>query len=156
MIAHQGQCLLQAQNNDIVGQAEKNVMLSASEGEVLIMAPKIRLVAEDGSFIRIGGGITLGTTGAVQVKAASQSMSGPATDSANLPTFGVGKADQRFMLHYPASGDARPQFAANRNYEITLKDGRVVSGVSDGDGRTSLVDSDAMQIAQVRILGGAL
>lgn len=151
-IAHQGQYLMQAQHGDIVAEAERNVRVSATSGEVVISAPTIRLVAEDGSFIRIGGGITLGTEGAVQVHAARQSLAGPATESVDLPAFDRAGVDQRFVLFYPTAPGTERQVAGGRRYEITLKDGRVVTGESDSTGRTELLQSDAMQLARIRIL----
>lgn len=151
-IAHQGQYLMQAQHGDLVAEAERNVRVSATTGEVVVSAPTIRLVAEDGSFIRIGGGITLGTEAAVAIKAARQSMSGPATDAVDLPAFDKAAVDQRFQLFYPHADTAARQAAAERRYEITLKDGRVISGVSDSEGRTELLVADAMQLARIRIL----
>lgn len=151
-IAHQGQYLMQAQHGDLVAEAERNVRVSATTGEVVVSAPTIRLVAEDGSFIRIGGGITLGTEAAVAVKAARQSMSGPATDAVDLPAFDKSGVDQRFQLFYPHADATVRQAAAERRYEITLRDGRVISGVSDSEGRTELLVADAMQLARIRIL----
>lgn len=150
-IAHQGQYLMQAQHGDLVAEAERNLRVSATSGEVVVSAPTIRLIAEDGSFIRIGGGITLGTEGAVQVRAARQSLSGPATESVDLPTFDKAGVDQRFVLLYPSRDPAQQQVASGRRYEITLKDGRVVSGVSDAEGRTELLVGDAMQLARIRV-----
>ncbi|CAL93924.1 type VI secretion system Vgr family protein [Azoarcus olearius] len=150
-IAHQGLHLTQAQQGDVVTEAARNVRVSAAEGEVLISAPVIRLVAQDGSFLRLGGGIALGTEGAVQVKAARHSLGGPATDSIDLPVFDRAGADQRFALLYPGAEGAEPQPAGGRRYEITLKDGRVVAGTADAEGRTDMLTSEAMQVAHIRV-----
>ncbi|WP_293932203.1 DUF2345 domain-containing protein, partial [Iodobacter sp.] len=152
MIAHQGQFLIQAQANDFIAQAEKNIRMIAIDGEIYLIAKKVNLIAEDGSFIKVGDGITLGTKGAVNIKAASKSMSGPATESINLPAFQSGKADQKFQLHYPSSDPSKPQIAALRDYEITLKDGSKLKGVSDAEGKTQLLEETGMQVAQIRIL----
>ena len=152
MIAHQGQFLIQAQANDFIAQAEKNIRMIAIDGEIYLMAKKVNLIAEDGSFIKVGDGITLGTKGAVNIKAASKSMSGPATESINLPAFQSGKADQKFQLHYPSSDPSKPQIAALRDYEITLKDGSKLKGVSDAEGKTPMLEEIKMQVAQIRIL----
>ncbi|WP_339495309.1 type VI secretion system Vgr family protein, partial [Pseudomonas sp. EA_35y_Pfl1_P108] len=55
VIANRGKVLMQAQEDDIALNAQKNLQLSAAEGEVVISAPTIRLVADDGSYIKIGG-----------------------------------------------------------------------------------------------------
>jgi len=151
LIAHQGQLLLQAQQNDIVANADKHMLLTANQG-LVGMAKTIKLVAEDGSFIEIGNGITLGTSGEVKVKAASKSMSGPATEGVNLPKFSSGKPDQRFVLHYPNSDPKTPRPASNHEYEITMKDGSVLKGKSDAEGKTQLLEHQLMQVAHINIL----
>jgi len=152
LIAHQGQFLMQAQANDMVAQAEKNVRIMAVNGEVLIHAPTIRLVSAAGAFIKIDSNITLGTSGQVLIKAASKSMSGPATDSVPSPNFQSGPTDQKFQLHYPGSDGQKAQIAAHREYEVTLKDGSKLTGTSDAEGKTNILQDQAMQVAKVAIL----
>lgn len=152
LIAHRGEFLIQAQGSDVVAQADKNIRLMATEGEVVLMAPAIRLVSQDGSFIRLDGNITLGTQGVLKIHAASKSMTGPATDKATLPAFRSGSADQKFQLHYAGARADEIQVAALREYEITLQDGSKITGTSDAEGRTSLLEKAAMQIADIRIL----
>ncbi|OLT98634.1 DUF2345 domain-containing protein, partial [Pseudomonas reinekei] len=79
-IANRGKVLVQAQDDDMVHNAQKNLHLSAAEGEVLITAPTIRLVADDGSYIRIGGGVEIGTQGKAIVHAGEHDWVGPKTD----------------------------------------------------------------------------
>ena len=45
-IANRGKVLVQAQEDDIAVNAQKNLHLSAAEGEVVITAATIRLVAD--------------------------------------------------------------------------------------------------------------
>lgn len=149
-IAHHGTWLMQSQHGDIEANAAQNIRWTATSGQLVGMARKIVLVAEDGSFLQLGeGGITLGTKGAIAHKSASFAQSGPATQGAELPTFGEGTADQRFVLRY---GGHDGPVAAQRRFEIRLSDGSVVTGTSDGEGRTELLQRDAMHIAAIRIL----
>ncbi|WP_122581618.1 DUF2345 domain-containing protein, partial [Pseudomonas viridiflava] len=60
-IAKRGKVLLRPQEHDTAPNAQKNLHASAVEGEVVITAPTIRLVADDGSYIKIGGGIEIGS-----------------------------------------------------------------------------------------------
>jgi type VI secretion system secreted protein VgrG len=59
----------------------------------------------------------------------------------------MGKTEGRFLLHFEASD----QIAKNRPYRITLEDGRVVEGVSDEKGLTSLVGDDLLKIMNLEI-----
>jgi type VI secretion system secreted protein VgrG len=149
-IAHQGKWLMQSQHGDIEANAAENIKWTATNGQLVGMARKIVLVAEDGSFVQIGeGGITLGTQGAVTHKAASFAHTAPATLGAQLPAFGQGGADQHFVLRYGSQGGVP---ALQRRFEIEMSAGSTVSGTSDEQGRTELLQRDAMHIARIRIL----
>lgn len=149
-IAHHGKWLMQSQQGDIEANAAQNIRWTATGGQLVGMARKIVLVAEDGSFMQIGeGGITLGTQGAIAHKSARYSHSAAATLEADLPTFAQGAADQRFVLRY---GGRDGPVAAQRRFEIRLGDGSVVTGTSDAEGRTEVLQRDAMHIAHIRIL----
>ncbi|WP_341808993.1 type VI secretion system tip protein TssI/VgrG [Xanthomonas oryzae pv. oryzicola] len=158
-IANQGPVHLQAQADALVANAQTNLQLTANTGEVLLSAPRIRLVAEDGSFLSIGGGgITLGTQGGVELHAASHALLGPSTDQVDRPGFGKDGTDQKFQLHYPSHSADTPQLAANQLYSITLDDGRVVQGISDANGLTDLLRDEVTRIARIEVhkppLGG--
>lgn len=151
-IANQGKVLVQSQDSDVVVNAQANVQLTAHTSEIILTAPTIRLVAEDGSFVRIGGGVTIGTSAAFQVHAGSHDMQGPSTDQADRPSFGKDGTDQRFQLHYPGHTESAPRVAANQKYRITLDDGRVVEGSTDAEGRTETLTDTVMRLAKIEIL----
>ncbi|MDB5772119.1 MAG: rhs element Vgr family protein [Burkholderia sp.] len=151
-IAHHGKFLMQSQHDDTEINAAKNIKLTATDGNIILMAKEIHAIAEDGSFIKIGGGgITLGTNGAIAQKAANFPFSGPATLSTELPTFGSGNADQKFALAYGAHTEDA-MIAPNRLYEITMGDGSVIKGKSDAEGKTNILQRDVIHIADIRIL----
>jgi type VI secretion system secreted protein VgrG len=150
-IAHHGKFLLQSQHDDTELNSAKNVKITATDGKIVMMAKEIQIIAEDGSFIKIGGGITLGTNGDIKHQAANFPFSGPATMHTELPTFGGGSPDQKFVLKYGAHAE-EAVIAPNRQFEIDMTDGSTLKGISDDAGNTSLLQSDAMHIANVRIL----
>lgn len=153
MIANYGKILMQSQHDDTEINAAKNIKFTATDGKLVGMAKEIVLIAEDGSFIKIGGGITLGTNGNIAQKAANFPHSGPATMSTELPTFGTGNPDQKFLLKYGAHG-SDAAIAPNRAFEILMNDGSRVKGISDALGKTNILQSDAMHIADIKILTG--
>jgi type VI secretion system secreted protein VgrG len=154
-VAGEGPMLLQAQADALTANAQKGVKISTNENEVLVTAPTIRLVAEDGSYIKIGGGVTLGTNGDINLLSASHKWGGPSTQQAAKSPFNNAPTDQRFRLHYPGE-DGQTAAAANQPYRITLDDGRVIEGKSDANGLTDLVKDDAMRILKVDVLKPAL
>lgn len=155
-IAGEGPLLLQAQADALTANAQKGVRISTNENEVLVTAPTIRLVAEDGSYVKIGGGVTLGTNGDVKILSASHQWGGPSTQTATKTAFNNTPTDQRFKLHYPGHTEASPAVAAQQPYRMTLDDGRVIEGKTDANGLTDLVKDDAMRILKVDILKPAL
>ena len=151
VIAHNGDVLMQSQHGDINLNADKNINLTATNGTIKLMAKEIHVIAEDGSFIKIGGGITLGTKEDIAHKAANFPFGAPATMAAEFPTFGGGAPDQKFMLQYNPFGESAV-IAPNVHYEIDMSDGSSLKGVSDAKGMTDLLQRDAMHIAAIRIL----
>jgi type VI secretion system secreted protein VgrG len=150
-IAHYGKFVMQSQHDDTEINSAKNIRITATDGIATVMAKEIHVIAEDGSFIKVGAGITLGTNGAIKFQAASFPFSGPATMHAELPVFGGATPDQKFVLKYGQHSDGAI-IAPNRAFEIDMNDGSTVKGLSDAVGNTSLLARDAMQIANVRIL----
>ncbi|WP_434116055.1 type VI secretion system Vgr family protein [Paraburkholderia caffeinilytica] len=150
--AGEGPFTLQAQHDTLSVTAQKAVHILANEDEVVISGKKVRLVAEDGSYLLIGNGITLGTNGDAKILAASHLWSGPSTDHVDRPGFANAPTDQRFRLHYPNDTEKGPVPAVSRSYRITLDDGRVVEGMADAHGLTDLSKDDVMRIVSVDIL----
>lgn len=150
-IANQGKVLLQAQADDLIAEAAKTIQLTAT-GEVVITGQRIHLVAADGSYHTIGGGHELGASGDLTVKTANHHFQGPATQSAQPPSFGKAGTQQRYRLHFPGHSDDTPLPAASQPYKITLNDGRVIEGTADASGLTDLMQEDVMRIAQIDLL----
>ncbi|QED83901.1 type VI secretion system tip protein VgrG [Pseudomonas amygdali] len=151
-IANRGKVLVQAQEDDIALNAQKNLHVSAVEGEVVITAPTIRLVADDGSYIKIGGGVEIGSQGKVTVHASEHDWIGPKTDSAAIPSFGRDPAAQQVTFHYPGHSEQSPRAAADHSYEIKLEDGSLVKGMTNAEGLTERVEREMMHQAQVSAL----
>ncbi|MBP1126868.1 type VI secretion system secreted protein VgrG [Pseudomonas sp. PvP025] len=148
-IANRGKVLVQAQEDDITLSAKKNLHLSAAEGEVVITAPTIRLVADDGSYIKIGGGVEIGSQGKVRVHASDHDWVGPKTDSAQVPAFNRDPAAQRLVFHYPGHADDNARMAVDYAYQIKLEDGSTVQGLTDASGLTKRVEREAMHQARI-------
>ncbi len=70
-VAHRDDLTLQAQAGNLNADARKNITLRGEDGAIVLNGKTLRFVAEDGSYIEIGNGITLGTNGTVCVRAAS-------------------------------------------------------------------------------------
>jgi len=147
VIANHGNVVLQAQQADLQARAENNLLLAAGEGEVVISAPRIRLVADDGSYLTLGGGIELGTDGAAVVHAARHDWLGAKTESADTPAFAREPASRQLRFHY--EGDLQA-VAAGVQHSLSLDDGDTVQGTADAEGLGEAVQRDGMQRVQIQ------
>ncbi|AOK60042.1 type VI secretion system Vgr family protein [Burkholderia ubonensis] len=151
-IAGEGPMVLQAQQDTLSATAQKGIQIMSIGDEVLISGKSIRLVAEDGSYVKVGGGIEVGSDGAFTAHTAGHDFVGPNTDHVAPPAFNRTGADQKFRLRYPGTdGDDGTHPVPNRPYKITLRNGQVINGTSDAHGLTELASSDAMHIAHIQV-----
>ncbi|WP_228896809.1 DUF2345 domain-containing protein [Pseudoduganella aquatica] len=151
LIAHKGKLLLQSQHDETEFNAAKGIKLTASEGKIIGMATEIVLIAEDGSFIKIGDGITLGTRGTITHHGAKFPFKGATTMSASLPTFDEGNTDLKFEARYYSQfDDSIP--APDVDVEINASDGTERSEKTDGSGKTAMLQSDAMHLASAKVM----
>ncbi|HAT29327.1 MAG TPA: type VI secretion system tip protein VgrG [Janthinobacterium sp.] len=151
-IAHYGRFEIQAQHDSIALAALKDVTITASEGVVRIVADKGIELISGGSYLKLGGGhIENGCEGDFIVKAGEHVWSGPASMKAELPKFGGVATDQRFQIFYDLHSEMQ-QIAADQHYRITLDDDSIVEGQADAQGRTELLQKDAMRIAHIEII----
>lgn len=161
-IAHNGKLLLQSQHDDTDIQTAKNLTLSASEGTATISAKVILLVAEDGSFLKLGDGApVLGSKQDLKFHAPNFKFDGPETMTAQLPAFDTAGVDQKFDVRFPPgvpleNGD-QPDGAAVENARllVELSDGTQADLRSGADGKSELVQRDAMHIADVTLMRAA-
>lgn len=131
-IAGEGPVTVQSQTDSLTASAQKGVLISSNENEVVVTGPTIRFVADDGSYIKIGGGVTVGTNGDISLLSASHKWGGPSTESAPKTAFNSKPTDQRFRLHFTGDTPDAPLPAVNQAYRITTDDGRVCNVFEGG------------------------
>lgn len=160
-IAHFGKLLLQSQHDDTDINSSQNLKLTATEGMATISAKVILLVAEDGSFLKLGDGPpVLGSKQAIKFHASDFLYDEPETMTAQFPAFGEGAADQKLAVHYmrgtPSENGDRPLGAAVRDarLKVGLSDGSNMETRSDTDGKSGLIERDAMHMADIALLLG--
>lgn len=134
-VAHYGKFVLQSQHDDIAINAAKNVAVTATDGVIKLMAKEIQLIAEDGSFIKLGGGLTAGSNSAMHFKGPSFDFGSAATMHPELPYFaGEGKDPARWIaLHYLDAETS--QGLAEAPYEIHFQDGPTICGTLNEQGK---------------------
>jgi type VI secretion system secreted protein VgrG len=156
-IAHHGKFLIQSQHDDTEVNAAKNIKFTAGEGKITGMAKVIELISEDGSFIRIGKDITLGSSSPLKCNAPKFVYGDAETMSTQVPLFDAGAAEQRFVVKFTegTEGDVAASKSAgvpDQPFEISLSDGTQVKGITDSEGRTELIQREAMHSAVMTVL----
>ncbi len=149
LIAAAGKLSLQAHADGIeIGAAKR--LHQYSLDSVLIEAPKILLKTAGAQLALDESGITLSASGAVQGHAASFNFSGGGGGGISLPGMPASSmgTDERYVVRQRGSGRPKP----NQNYRIELTDGRVITGQTDEQGRTSLMADEATRIAKITLL----
>jgi type VI secretion system secreted protein VgrG len=142
-IANKGRVLVQSQGDAMDINAAQDLTLTSSEGKLVGMAKEIVLVAEDGSFIKIGSGITIGTNGTINYHAAKHPFQGGKTMSAALPTFKSGETNVRVVTRYER-GTPRETSAPDKSIQIAHEGGRMAQVRSGKDGKTEAITANEM------------
>ncbi len=156
-IAHQGNLLLQSQHDDTTVNAARNLTLTSSEGKLRAMAKVIELVADDGSFIKIGdGSITFGSKNPLKFLAPDFTFDAASTLAAELPVFDSAGADQQFLAHFeegvPGDEPLVPTPVPGANIKIRVDDGSTVEGRSDAGGKSEVVARETMRMASIVVM----
>ncbi|MGZ3182148.1 MAG: type VI secretion system Vgr family protein [Telluria sp.] len=145
-IAHFGQLVLQSQHDDAQVAAAKNVTITASQGKATIAAKVILLVAEDGSFLRLGDGPpVLGSKNTLQFHASDFKFEGAQTEQAPLPNFGGDGTNVQFGGRYYLDQDGGIPAAAVPH----ALNGNQSPVPANEQGLTAALQSDAVEPAAV-------
>jgi type VI secretion system secreted protein VgrG len=133
LIAASGKLELQTHADDIELTSSKRIVLTATE-EIVLQAPRIRVVAQ-GAQVDIGGGaITQQSSGEHTIKSSKFAHIGPGGGSPGAaPSITSESAhDQQTVLRW--FGTDEPMI--NQRYRITTEDGRRFEGRTDAAGLT--------------------
>jgi type VI secretion system secreted protein VgrG len=138
LVAASGKMELQTHDGNIELTSARRIVLNAAE-EIVLQAPSIRFVAK-GAQVDIGADqIVQQCTGTHTIKSAKFAHvagGGGKVSALNLPTSKL-VTDERVVLFDQQTGEPVP----NRSYRAVLDDGQVVSGKTDAEGRTALMQS---------------
>jgi type VI secretion system secreted protein VgrG len=157
-IAHFGKLLVQSQHDDMDVNAAKSLRLTATEGKLVAMAPAIELICEDGSFIRLGDGITLGSSKPLKFNAPRFVFNDPQTMEVQFPAFEHGQTSEQFTTRYrggtfaDGGSAAEDDAAPNQQLDLSFDDGSALQAVTDGDGKADEVLRNAMKLVKLTVL----
>jgi len=139
-VAATGDLRGEAQHGDIKLNASNEITLSAGV-RITLSAPDIRLVATGVQVDYGSDTISAQSKGKHLVKAASYLFAKGGAGAPIALAFPAStlETDERVILQHQSTGEPLP----GRRYELTLENGRIIRGVTDDIGRTSLATSKA-------------
>jgi type VI secretion system secreted protein VgrG len=140
LVAATGDVRTEAQHGDIKLSASNEITLSAGV-RITLSAPDIRLVATGVQVDYGSDTISAQSKGKHLIKAASYTFAKGGAGAPIALAFPASTlaTDERVILQHQSTGEPLPR----RRYELTLENGRIIRGVTDELGRTSLATSNA-------------
>ena len=133
LIAASGKLELQTHGDDIEATSSKRIVLTAAD-EIVLQAPKVRIVAQ-GAQVDIGGGaITQQSSGEHTIKSSKFAHVAPGGGAPAAVTLPKSEAqhDQQTVLRWVGTDEPMK----NQRYRITTEDGRTFEGRTDANGLT--------------------
>ncbi|WP_258187493.1 type VI secretion system Vgr family protein [Trinickia symbiotica] len=142
-IANQGKVMLQSQADDTQIESAKSIRLMAAEGQLAGTASdEVVFVTSGGAYLKLrGGDIELGCPGRFTVKAAGHTWDGPASMSADFPSFDDAALDRMPKLVRATDDEGVPGYDA----EVRRATGQIVKGETDAAGCSEPIDSDQFE-----------
>lgn len=131
---------IQAQGGNITTWSTQDTYISSGRKLVVTAQDELTLIC-GGGYIKINGGnVEIGGPGKLLIKNTSISKAGIGSMLGVMKSFEPSTFDEKFVITHPVSG--KP--LANQNYDIHLPDGKILSGVTDSSGNSSLIMSKAI------------
>ncbi|WKE01784.1 type VI secretion system Vgr family protein [Enterobacter asburiae] len=131
---------IQAQGGNLTTWSTQDTHISSGRKMVVTAQDELTLIC-GGGYIKIkGGNVEIGGPGKLLIKNTGISKAGSGSMEGVMKSFEPSTFDEKFVITHPVSG--KP--LANQNYDIHMPDGKILSGVTDSSGNSSLIMSKAV------------
>lgn len=131
---------IQAQGGNITTWSTQDTHISSGKKLVVTAQDELTLIC-GGGYIKIkGGNVEIGGPGKLLIKNTGIKKAGSGSMQGVMKSFEPSTFDEKFIITHPVSG--KP--LANQNYDIYMPDGKILSGVTDNSGSSSLITSKAV------------
>ena len=136
---------IQAQNDAMSILSKKELQIVSTDDEIKILAKKKVIINVGGSQFEIRpDGIYLTTAGEFDVKASVHNLNGPSTINAKLPSMNPYYTGRYVFLDKETNAPI-----AHHNYELKLEDGRRITGKTNAQGETLLINTLTEQKVEI-------
>ncbi|BDH45588.1 type IV secretion protein Rhs [Salmonella enterica subsp. enterica serovar Choleraesuis] len=131
---------IQAQGGNITTWSTQDTHISSGKKLVVTAQDELTLIC-GGGYIQIkSGNVEIGGPGKLFIKNTGIVKAGSGSLQGVMKSFESSTFDEKFVITHPISG--KP--LVNQNYDIHLPDGKILSGVTDSSGNSSLIMSKAV------------
>ncbi|MFY5899257.1 DUF2345 domain-containing protein [Acinetobacter pittii] len=148
LFAGQGKVEIQAQGDVLDVIARKGVQITSTEDTVFITSPTEINLTANGSQVKLNGsGIFPVTGGKLEVKAGQHLFMGGAKVATQSPELAM--LPDYHLTYIAKDLDGNP--LKNKKYLMILQNGEMVSGVTDGQGKTQKITTKGPQKIQISL-----
>ncbi|MFP1869323.1 type VI secretion system Vgr family protein [Lonsdalea quercina] len=131
---------IQAQGGNITTWSTQDTHISSGNKMVVTAQDELTLIC-GGGYIKIkGGNVEIGGPGKLLIKNSGIKKAGSGSMQGVMKSFDPSTFDEKFVITHPVTG--KP--LANQNYDIHMPDGKILSGITDSSGNSSLIMSKAV------------
>ncbi|MFP1883714.1 type VI secretion system Vgr family protein [Lonsdalea quercina] len=131
---------IQAQGGNITTWSTQDTHISSGKKLVVTAQDELTLIC-GGGYIKIkDGNVEVGGPGKLLIKNAGIKKAGSGSMQGVMKSFEPSTFDEKFVITHPVTG--KP--LANQNYDIHMPDGKILSGITDSSGNSSLIMSKAV------------
>ncbi|MFL4393873.1 type VI secretion system Vgr family protein [Acinetobacter pittii] len=148
LFAGKGKVEIQAQGDGLDVIARKGVQITSTEDTVFITSPTEINLTANGSQVKLNGsGIFPVTGGKLEVKAGQHLFMGGAKVATQSPELAM--LPDYHLTYIAKDLDGNP--LKNKKYLMILQNGEMVSGVTDGQGKTQKITTKGPQKIQISL-----
>ncbi|PHS67256.1 MAG: hypothetical protein COB00_09265, partial [Alcanivorax sp.] len=157
LVSAEGEVRFEAQHERLRVQSRDDLNITSANGPLeLVAGQSLHLATSAGARLTLeGGDLIVSCPGEIKVEASKKSFVGGAQLSREMnswpsSTLSPSQYNDAFKAHFSAG-----QSAANQRYRLTRKDGAVIEGVTNSEGKIDLQQGPDVEVASLEWLGPA-
>lgn len=141
---------IQAQGGNLTTWSTKDTHISSGKKMVVTAQDELTLIC-GGGYIKIkGGNVEIGGPGKLLIKNTGIRKAGSGSMQGVMKSFEPSTFDEKFVIRNALTKEPIP----GKAYKITMPDGTVISGVTDAQGKTSLIQGETLDDVILELIKG--
>jgi type VI secretion system secreted protein VgrG len=151
LIAGAGNVEAQAQRGEMHLLSQQDFTLMSTDGKLSGSARQgIQLVCGGGGIrINADGSVEIFSPTGIELKGPNLAVKGPESVKTTAPAFKNGTFKRRFRLLSPDDPD---QFLPDQKFRLTSSTGKIIEGITDAQGHSSLLDGDDIETFKMELI----